>query len=256
MPEGLEREDEANVSETAEDAGDDAAPLVVQQADDASAPTPSAEADDLSARLDLIRSVVGASDSYDEDEHAQDFTDAAGVERMTWDDADDGDDDHPEVTGQDAPTGGPADTAEATAAGPERELSADMPAASEPGDSLFEDTLAALLADAAPEGAQATDEAEPDASTTEAVTGAAETSPEEATDTRGARVLKVSRADVEAAREDGLLDAMDAGGEDTVNIFSDEASALSPEDEADLQRELASLDAELGADIADETDEG
>ncbi|MDZ7711242.1 MAG: hypothetical protein U5K36_15190 [Roseovarius sp.] len=248
MPESLEREEGVDLSEVPEDAGDDAARLVVQQADDAGTPPPVAQADNLSARLDLIRSVVGASDSYDEDEHAQDFTDAAGADRMTWDDADDGEDDDPAVSGQDA-VEATEDTVAKAEAGHGRD------AATEPeGTSLFEDTLAALLADAAPGDAQAADEAAPDAPATQAATGAAETPPQEATDTRGARVLKVSRADVEAAREGGLLDATDEDGQDTVNIFGDEAGVLSPEDEADLQRELANLDAELGADIADEAE--
>ena len=258
MPEGVDREEATDVSEPLEDDEDDAARLVVQQADDAGATPPAAQVDNLSARLDLIRTVVGASDSYDEDEHAQDFADAEGAVGMTWDDAEDSNDAAADVTGPDTP----AESADAAASDPEteppvdkpRDKPVDRPGASRAEDSLFEDTLAALLADAVPEGAQATDEVEPDASTSEAVTGAAETSPEEAADRRGARVLKVSRADVEAAREGGILDEVEKDGEDTVNIFGDEAGALSPEDEADLQRELASLDAELGTDIVDEAE--
>jgi len=236
MPEGLEREAEADAPAIAEDDGDDAAALVVQRADDTGVPPPVAGADNLSARLDLIRSVVGASDTYDEDEHAQEFTDAPEPERMTWDDAEDGEGNDAAVSGQ----GTHAATAET-----DRDEDTTATAGE---DSLFEDTLAALLADAAPEGAPDAEEPAPDTSAADT----AERPPDTAADPRNARVLKVSRSDVEAAREGGLLDAMEEDGEDTVNIFGDESDALSPEDEAELQRELASLDAELGAGIGDD----
>jgi hypothetical protein len=229
MPEGLERENQPDTSEIPQAEEDGAAGLIVQQADEAGAP-PAAEADDLTARLDLIRSAVGAADAYDEDEHAQDFTGTAGAEPMIWDDADGDEDD----------AAAPADTPVSAQA----DHGGDTGTAAEEN-SPFEDTLAALLADAMPADARTQEAPE---------TGTAETGsvdPVEEDDPRRARVLKVSRADVEAAREGGLLDAMDEDGEDTVNIFGDDAAALSPADEAELQRELARLDAELGTDIAE-----
>ncbi len=220
-----ETEDEAEAFVLRETAAEETAPEGMRQAGDP--PPPDAGTDNLAARLDLIRSVVGASDSYDEDEHAQDFTDATTSDDVIWDDAEESDDipddDAQALTAQDAPAG-MADMTAAEADG-------------DGGDRLFEDTLAALLADATPAG------------TPTPAIGAINTPPEQAAEPRGARVLKVRRADVEAARESGLLDGMDEDGEDTVNIFSDETGALSPEDEAELQRELASLDAELGEDI-------
>lgn len=58
-----------------------------------------------------------------------------------------------------------------------------------------------------------------------------------------ARVVKVRRADLEAAIQRGALEQVD----------DDEDSALTPEDEADLLRELAEVEAEL--DVPAETDE-
>ena len=245
QPEGLEREDEFPAPETNRE--ETAKPLV-QQADDAGVAPPATGTDDLSARLDLIRSVVGASDTYDEDEHAQDFADTAASGPIAWDEVDENDD-ATAPTGQETAAAppeanedaDPRDERDASAAetpAPETAVARDM-------DSLFEDTLAALLADATPVDAQAGAATEPETDTDE--TGDA--APPDADDRRGARVFKVSRADVETAREGGLLDSPDEAGEDTVNIFGDEADALSPEDEAELQRELASLDAELGEEI-------
>jgi hypothetical protein len=241
-PEGLEREEpeQAAPPPEARDTAEEAAPVppLVAQAEDGATAPPAVETDDLSARLDLIRSVVGAADSYDEDEHAQDFIDAEAAP-LAWDMADE-------------------DETDAGQAG-------EGSAAPDAGDRLFEDTLAALLADAAPVDAgeagrapeaaartDAGDAADESAHRDEAVSGPAldDDAPdaeEDAAPRRAARVLKVSRAEVEAAREDGLIDPLDAAGEDTVNIFGDDDSPLSPEDEAELQRELASLDAELEA---------
>ncbi|HKL65806.1 MAG TPA: hypothetical protein VJ886_06830 [Roseovarius sp.] len=250
-PEGFEREE-------GEAASEDAAPPLLQQADEAAPPAPVAGADDLSARLDLIRSVVGASDSYDEDEHAQDYAKAAGPRPIAWEEADAGEDDAatPAAETTEATPPEAEDAAEAPAGQDDDDHAA--PAAAE--DSVFEDTLAALLADATPVYAQATEAPEtaeapeaPEAPEPDS-TEAADATAGDDDDRRGARVVKVSRTDVDAARAEGLLDTVGAAGEDTVNIFGDETDALSPEDEADLQRELASLDAELGDGIGAEAD--
>lgn len=64
--------------------------------------------------------------------------------------------------------------------------------------------------------------------------------PEEPVDRSGrARVIKVKRADLEAAIARGALESID-GEED------DDGSSLSAEDEADLMRELAEVEAEFG----------
>jgi hypothetical protein len=220
------------------------------EVEDAGAPASVAGADNLSARLDLIRSVVGVSESYDEDEHAQDFADSAG-EPMAWDEpgetaeaeAVEAEDVEAEAVQAEAGDAGAVEAEPELAEAFEADEDAGpVPAASE--DSLFEDTLAALLADAAPVAEAEAPEAD--------AAGPQDAAPQAASDGRGARVLKVSRADLEAARAGGLLDAGDEAGEDTVNIFDDDAATLSPEDEADLQRELASLDAELGDEIGPE----
>lgn len=244
-PEGIELEDDGQVPETA----DDTAPAPLAEASEDAAPPPAAEADDLGARLDLIRSVVGAADSYDEDEHAQDFADTAGSSPIAWDTPGDGDDDAmpPEPPEADAFTAIAPETGEQTqiAEGDDHAVQPEPVAQEEDGQ--FEDTLAALLADAAPMEAPTT-EAPP---TEPAEAG--DEPPADTTDRPGARVVKVSRADVEAARAAGLIDTGAETGEDTVNIFGDEADVLSPEDEAELQRELASLDAEIDDDLHDDT---
>ena len=241
-PEGLEREGDDPAPETDSRIS---APSPEHETGDAGIVGVAAGTDDLSARLDLIRSVVGAPDSYDEDEHAQNLAETGGGEPSVRDAAFEDDD-----TGEAAPTVTGAEAGPVAAGAGRDTVSASADPAGARGtqdDSLFEDTLAALLADAAPVGAPAWSETGADGAEAGA-DGAA------AGDTPGARVVKVSRADVEAARADGLLGTDDASGEDTVNIFGDAAAALSPEDEAALQRELASLDAELGEGIGPEAE--
>ncbi|GAB5438362.1 chemotaxis protein CheA [Falsiruegeria mediterranea] len=76
-----------------------------------------------------------------------------------------------------------------------------------------------------------------------------------------ARVLKVKRSDLEAAIAAGELQAADddSDADDTeVEAAQDDAasgSSLLPEDEADLMRELAAVEAELNAQSKDEEDE-
>ncbi|QGX97029.1 hypothetical protein EI983_01550 [Roseovarius faecimaris] len=124
-------------------------------------------------------------------------------------------------------------------------------------DSTVEDTLAQLLADAMPED---TDE-EGDEDTAEAeddIDNVAERPLD-------ARVVKMKRSVLEEAMASGELaeeeTAATETGEDTVNLFTDEAgddieNALSPEEEAELQRELAQVEADFAsdADMQDEDD--
>ncbi len=246
---------------------------------------------DLAAKLDLIRSVVGADEQYSEDEHAQDFVEADPVDMSLWpdeaapipqaqDDTNDLTEDDPETTDgsirtetsdatkTDAPESqiepeasegaiqwesfededendsaglmafdDGALTAEALNEGDTPETMEDYETAE---DTAFEDTLAALMADAAVADADA-----PEAELAED----GETSAPDAV--RPARVLKVKRSDFEAARAEGLFEEAgeeEAGFEDESagNIFDEDDSPLSAEEEADLQRELAELDAELG----------
>jgi len=180
----------------------DGAPILSQPDDETSPQGPAAANDDLSARLDLIRSVVGASEGYDEDEHAQDFADATGAQPLAWDDAESAPDEPAMSEAGPAGTAGPVAEDEAQDMSP---TGPDEPDQAVPGDaqadSEFEDTLAALLADAAPVDAQAAPDA-PDAAVAE--TG----------DRRAARVVKVSRADLEAARAHDLMATGSEAGED------------------------------------------
>jgi len=119
--------------------------------------------------------------------------------------------------------------------------------------SLCEDTLATFLAEVSPADMQA---AEAGTDENEASQAAANDAPSAGTgagdqrehprDAGGARVLKVSRAEVEAARAGGLLDALDEdeAGEHALNALGDEDSALNPDEEAALQRDLARLDSD------------
>ncbi|WP_113910777.1 hypothetical protein [Roseovarius dicentrarchi] len=105
------------------------------------------------------------------------------------------------------------------------ELAADAPAEQPGGD----DTLAQLLADSQPGGDMT--EQETDASDAQAP---AQTPPARPLD---ARVIKMKRADLEAALAGGSLE------EETGAAPSD--GGLSPEAEAELQRELAEVEAEI-----------
>lgn len=136
---------------------------------------------------------------------------------------------------------------------------------------IEEDTLAQLLADAMPEGETASadiaeeDMTEEDVFEDETLEEDAldEDTPDEAqhvTPQRPlrARVVKMKRADLEAALATGELEAAEA--QDTVNLFSDEPeegldSGLSPEEEAELQRELAQVEADFAGEQALEEDD-
>ncbi|KZY41745.1 hypothetical protein A3731_01375, partial [Roseovarius sp. HI0049] len=239
-------------------------------------PAPAAEeADSVAARLRRIRSVVAhSSDSYaedySEDEHAQDFLQRTAEEldaTLAEDDAavaqadeetEDGDEEQAFADmsarlaeAADEAIEEPEGTAEADAEEPDLE------------DGLSEDTLSQLLADAMPaesaaepESAQAPEIAdEPDAEDDEApfvLTG------EQATAEPGrplrARVLKMKRSEFEAAIASGQIEedfdedaheAQAAAAPDTAEMADDAEAILSPEDEAELQRELAEVEAEM-----------
>ena len=114
----------------------------------------------------------------------------------------------------------------------------------------IEDTLAQLMADALPEGGPAEDDVEGEA-IDDAEEDVAEDRP------LNARVIKMKKADIEAALADGHLREADAE-DDSANLFSDDdddddiESTLSPEEEAELQRELAEVEADFAPEEAEE----
>jgi len=132
------------------------------------------------------------------------------------------------------------DTAEADTA--QADTSFEVPEAAEakadPVDT-FEDTLAQLMADALPVGGVV----EADDAELEDEELPAETPP------LNVRVTKMKRADVDAALAAGQVQEVEATN-DAGNLFSDEseddiASTLSAEEEAELQRELAEVEADF-----------
>ena len=126
-----------------------------------------------------------------------------------------------------------------------------------------EETVADALKDAANATAEAAPESAPEASEGDDEDDDAEVEIEietEAGDDRpmSARVVKMKRADLEAAIRAGQLEespSEDSGEETAENLFSEEdtisgadddaGDVLSPEEEAELQRELAEVEAEF-----------
>ncbi|WP_320176773.1 hypothetical protein [Roseovarius pacificus] len=227
---------------------------------------------------------------YTEDEHAQDFVDTTAAEMemaleqddivqeqalsedsgeddlealLSRFDSDDSEDDRDEEP-----------VAEATAPQADEE---DTETAD--GSDLFEDTLAQLLADSMPETADAPEDIaeesepeEPEATATPlrlAPEDAVEDRDETTEDTAGeeaeqpllrARVVKMKRTEFEAAIAEGYIEEDDEG-DDSLNVFDDASyddsgdMGLSPEDEAELQRELAEVEAEMGFEDDEDYDE-
>lgn len=206
---------------------DDDEPQLPEEA----APQPSAE--NVAAKLQRIRAVVAKAEAepepeYTEDEHAEEFLDEADLEEIL------------------------------TESGLREDPAADLEEEIAPRSSLRLDP--ALFAqddseeDAAPEAAPTTmsdwdeddyeddwddtaqDEAEPEVAV-EPEPAPAPVAPRP----RVARVVKVKRSDFEKAVAQGLLEE-----EEDAPAPS---SSLSPEDEADLQRELAAVEAELRGEL-------
>ena len=235
-----------------------------------------ADPDSFAAKLHMIRSVVSgeapaADDQYSEDEHAQDFVPTETDDAAFWPDAYEEDATEEVSTALD-------------------DLVED--AVPEPADAdSFEDTLAALMSDAPAEPeAPVTSENVQDESVEELPEPVARTDPDpvieddalraaqEADETPGAaaepaeevqpaeeapaaRVMKVKRAELEEALEQGLFEEDDdeAEDEEAGNLFDEADAALSPEDEAELQRELAEVEADMtpqaaAEDVAEEAE--
>lgn len=240
----------------AEDIFDEAEPANVEGAPNSEAATENEEIpedDSVANRLRRIRSLVDESDAsfqdsvYSEDEHAQDFlseTAANLEEALQADDAmetatqdemaepdmssllgiaeegpRDQNDAPPPVESTDVEPDSNADNIETTA--PE----------------ITEDTLAQLLADAMPD--QHTDSEPAAASEDATVEKDAEGRP-----SVQARVVKMKRSEFEAAIRDGYLQEDEAKSDVDDNLFGDD-SGLSAEEEAELQRELAEVEAEF-----------
>ncbi|MRU15562.1 hypothetical protein FDP25_08985 [Roseovarius sp. A21] len=207
----------------------DAAP-VEPEAEDAAG-----EGDSVADRLRRIRSLVQDSDSgfedtvYSEDEHAQDFLSetAADLDEVL------SEDDAAETAAQDE-TEEPDFSAvlDAVEARTPIQEPVEAPKPEPKAEEFAEDTLAQLLADAMPEEAEEpADEAEV-------------SEDDEERPLVQARVVKMKRSEFEAAIAEGYIE--EDGDEDLdSNLFGDD-SGLSAEEEAELQRELAEVEAEFG----------
>lgn len=236
----------------------------------------------IAAKLQRIRDVVAknqseVSNGYSEDEHAEEVTDHTldgedvdgdGIPDTLNDGFDDNED---TVAAKPIAQNDAEDDATAAMAALSDELDAALDADNTPDtdfdvaentETVTPDALAAR-AEAAEDDdmdaalARLSDDLEDDADTgaataaaleADAEADAAKVAPEtpiEAAPQRPrARVIKVKRADLEAAIERGALEEVDADVPDAPAQPS-APGALSPEDEADLMRELAEVEAEL-----------
>lgn len=128
--------------------------------------------------------------------------------------------------------------------------------------SEFEDTLAQLMADAMPEevSQDMSDDPEPEDIAEDMPEAELDVAPDRAEDAArplDARVIKMKRSEFDAAIAGGELEeesGTEADGDDDRSLFDEDTSgddrpasdsALSPEDEAELQRELAEVEAEF-----------
>lgn len=221
--------------------------------------------DSVAARLRRIRSVVARGSngfepgSFVEDQHAQEYRadTVSDLDAALLADAPDEDDaaEDLNVLAEDEDTSEyvpfetmAEDEAEVEAevehvAEEERELDEHDP---QDMDSLTEDTVSQLLADAMPSDDH--DEHAEIEEENSALSGEIEEDEAPAKTTLRARVLKMKRSDFEAAVADSELEEAFEGFEDNVFADTTDQAILSPEDEADLQSELDAVAAELEAD--------
>ncbi|SEN10888.1 hypothetical protein SAMN04488077_11235 [Roseovarius tolerans] len=206
-----------------------------------------ADPDSFAAKLHMIRSVVSgdapsADDQYSEDEHAQDFVQPETDDTAFW----------PDTYEEDA-------TAEVS---PElADLVEDAAPEAAERDS-FEDTLAALMSDAPAEPeAPVTAEVLQDETAEDLPEEIAEAAPEPLAEDdmplaaqEAEDAPEAAAEPVEEALDQGLFEEDDdeAEGDDTDNLFDETEAALSPEDEAELQRELDEVEAEMTPDATSE----
>ncbi|WP_073198729.1 hypothetical protein [Roseovarius marisflavi] len=286
MPEGLEEE---AVAEPEPVAQDDVQPEVeaedvAQDLEQVQEPAASGGSESIAAKLSRIRSVVSGAeqsfgaDEYNEDEHAQDFIDTTTADlnaALAEDDAAQSTDasysmveiDDDELTAimaranameaaedEDAPQ---EVAQEVEDDGEAQEIAqGDVAPVVSDGRNEFEDTLASLLADSMPvetarveieEIAEIEETVAPEAELS--VAAAAENGPA----LTNARVIKIKRAEFEAALASGLFQEDDDTSEESdSNLFEEGDSFLSPEEEAELQRELAEVEAEFENDLAED----
>ena len=254
--------------------------LVSSTQEPVDAPAP-AGVDSIAAKLERIRAVVAQQgdsdedDDYLEDEHADGAASDAPMPMMA--DEDDDAADAPANVVADAR----ADIEDALMADDMNEAGAQPEDAADDAD----DTLTAVLssldtpaeengdaADAVADTSTADAETDTDAAVANLFGDASadaetEAQPEAADEAPRARVIKVKRADLEAAIRQGDLEEYDTDASDDSDAPSGEkpmprlddvapartpTSSLSPEDEADLVRELAALESDMqdGADSA------
>ena len=240
----------------ADDIADLTEPAEIDAAQEAEATTASEgdqDGDSVADRLRRIRSLVDESNAgfqdsiYSEDEHAQDFLSETAAdldEALRADDA-------METAGQDETAepdlssilGTSDEDSQAQDEEPEPGETIDVPLdrsaekVQEAAPEISEDTLAQLLADAMPEEAA-------DIDTAPASDEANAQDDGEERPAVMARVVKMKRSEFEAAISEGYLQEDEADSDFGDNLFGDD-SGLSAEEEADLQRELAEVEAEF-----------